>query len=178
MMRRWRLFPKYASLIMALVGGTLIASSAIGLYFSYRENQDNLAALQAENAQGAANRIEQYVLDIQQQLSWTALPPTDDAMGASAARRIEYLKLLRQVPAVTELTWLDREGKQQLRVSRVAMDDVGAGTDQSESASFLGAKGGKVHYGAVYFRQGSEPYMTISRPAGSGGGVTVAEVNL
>ena len=75
MKRRWRLFPKYAILIMALVGGTLIASGAVGLYFSYRENQDHLAALQAEKAQGAANRIEQYVLDIQQQLSWTALPP-------------------------------------------------------------------------------------------------------
>ncbi|MEO8653029.1 MAG: sensor histidine kinase [Ramlibacter sp.] len=177
MKRRWRLFPKYAILIMALVGGTLVASGAVGLYFSYRENQDNLAALQAEKAQGAANRIEQYVLDIQQQLSWTALPPTDDATGGSA-RRIEYLKLLRQVPAVTELTWLDPEGRQQLRVSRVAMDDVGAGTDQSQSAGFLGAKAGKVHYGTVYFRQGSEPYMTISRPAGIGGGVTVAEVNL
>ena len=58
MTRRWRLFPKYAILIMALVGGTLIASSAMGLYFSYRENQDHLAALQAEKAQGAANRID------------------------------------------------------------------------------------------------------------------------
>ena len=178
MMRRWRLFPKYATLIMALVGGTLVASGAVGLYFSYREKQGNLAALQAEKAQGAANRIEQYVLDIQQQLSWTALPPTDDALGASAARRIEYIKLLRQVPAVTELTWLGPDGRQQLRVSRVAMDDVGAGTDHSQSPSFLGARAGKVHYGAVYFRQGSEPYMTISRPAGIGGGVTVAEVNL
>ena len=177
MKRRWRLFPKYAILIMALVGGTLIASGAVGLYFSYRENQDHLAALQVEKAQGAANRIEQYVLDIQQQLSWTALPPSDDAIGALEARRFEYIKLMRQALAVTEVTWLDPQGKQQLRVSRVAMDDVGAGTDQSQSASFQEAKAGRTHYGAVYFRQGSEPYMTIARPAGSGG-VTVAEVNL
>ena len=33
-------------------------------------------------------------------------------------------------------------------------------------------------YGPVYFRKGTEPYMTIARPAGSGGGVTAAEVNL
>jgi signal transduction histidine kinase len=189
MKRRWRLFPKYASLIMALVGGTLIASSAIGLYFSYRENQDNLAALQAEKAQGAASRIEQYVLDIQQQLSWTALPPTDAATDTLQARRIEYLKLQRQVPAVTDITWLDPQGMQRLRVSRVAMDDVGAGTDRSQSASFVEANAGRTHYSAVYFRQGSEPYMTISRPAGSveteadgrrrsRDGVTVAEVNL
>ena len=73
---------------------------------------------------------------------------------------------MRQAPAVTEVTWLDPQGKQQLRVSRVAMDDVGAGTDQSQSASFQEAKAGRTHYGAVYFRQGSEPYMTIARPAG------------
>jgi signal transduction histidine kinase len=30
----------------------------------------------------------------------------------------------------------------------------------------------------VYFRKGTEPYMTIARPSGSGGGVTAAEVNL
>src|SRR5512140_222504 len=144
MMRRWRLFPKYATLIMALVGGTLIASSAIGLYFSYRENQDNRAALQAEKAQGAASRIEQYVLDIQQQLSWTALLPTDGAVDALEARRFEYIKLQRQAPAVTDVTWLDPQGKQRLRVSRVAMDDVGAGADQSQSASFLEAKAGKT----------------------------------
>jgi HAMP domain-containing protein len=35
-----------------------------------------------------------------------------------------------------------------------------------------------VYYGPVYFRKGTEPYMTIARPAGSGGGVTAAEVNL
>ena len=35
-----------------------------------------------------------------------------------------------------------------------------------------------VYYGPVYFRKGTEPYMTVSRPAGSGGGVTAAEVNL
>ncbi len=176
--RRWRLFPKYATLIIALVGGTLIASGAVGLYFSYQESQDHLAALQTEKAQGAANRIEQYVLEIQQQLSWTALPRMEAKGEPLEARRIEYLKLLRQAPAVTEVTWLDPEGKEQLRVSRLAMDALSGGADQSREASFRDAKAGKIHYGAVYFRKGTEPYMTISRPAGSGGGVTVAEVNL
>src|SRR5512140_98544 len=150
MTHRWRLFPKYAILIMALVGGTLIASSAMGLYFSYRENQDHLAALQAEKAQGAANRIEQFILDIQQQLSWTALLPTDGTIDPLEARRFEYIKLQRQAPAVTDVIWLDPQGKQRLRVSRVAMDDFGPGADQSQSTSFLEAKGGKTHYSAVY----------------------------
>jgi len=33
---RWRLFPKYATLIIALVAGVLLVSGAISIYFSYR----------------------------------------------------------------------------------------------------------------------------------------------
>ncbi len=178
MIVRWRLFPKYATLIIALVASMLVASGAVGLYFSYRENQDHLLALQQEKAEGAAARIEQYVQDIEHQLSWTALPRADSGADPLEARRIEYLKLLRQAPAITELVWVDDDGKEQMRVSRLAMDASSAGGDLATSAKFLEARGGKVHFSSVYFRKGTEPYMTMSRPAGSGGGVTVAEVNL
>jgi signal transduction histidine kinase len=175
--RRWRLFPKYALLIITLVGGMLIASGAIGIWFSYRETEAHLVALQEEKAQSAATRIEQYMLDIEHQLSWTALPHTDSGGDALEQRRIEYLKLLRQVPAITEVAWIDATGHEQLRVSRLAMDSLGSGTDLSREAKFREAAAGRVFYGPVYFRKDTEPYMTISRPAGSGG-VTAVEVNL
>ncbi|HEX7441674.1 MAG TPA: GAF domain-containing protein, partial [Caldimonas sp.] len=177
MIRRWRLFPKYALLIITLVGGMLIASGAIGIYFSYRETEAHLVALQAEKAQSAATRIEQYVLDIEHQLSWTALPRMDSGGDALEQRRIEHLKLLRQAPAITEVAWLDGAGREQLRQSRLAMDAIGSGTDLSQEPQFREAVAGRIYYGPVYFRKGTEPYMTISRPAGSGG-VTAAEVNL
>ncbi|HWH82041.1 MAG TPA: GAF domain-containing protein, partial [Burkholderiaceae bacterium] len=179
MTRRWRLFPKYALLIIGLVTLMLLASGAVGLYFSYRENQDHLVALQREKAQGAAARIEQYVADIEHQLSWTALPRIDGG-GSEAleARRIEYLKLLRQAPAITEVVWIDAAGREQLRVSRLAMDALGRAIDVSTEPAFVRAGSGRAYFGPVYFRKGTEPYMTIARPAGSGGGVTAAEVNL
>ena len=58
MTRRLRLFPKYALLIIALVGGMLLAASAVSLYFSWRETRQHLVDLQAEKAQSAATRIE------------------------------------------------------------------------------------------------------------------------
>ncbi|MEO7334991.1 MAG: ATP-binding protein [Caldimonas sp.] len=176
--RRWRLFPTYALLIIALVGGMLVASGAIGIYFSYRETEAHLVALQVEKAQSAATRIEQYVLDIEHEMSWTALPRTDAGADALEQRRFEYLKLQRQAPIITEVMWIDPQGREQLRVSRLAMDVVGGGTDLSKDPKFIEAAAGKVYYGPVYFRKGTEPYMTISRAAGSGGGVTAAEVNL
>ncbi|HWK82273.1 MAG TPA: cache domain-containing protein, partial [Caldimonas sp.] len=175
--RRWRLFPKYALLIITLVGGMLIASGAIGIWFSYGESVAHLVALQAEKAQSAATRIEQYMLDIEHQLSWTALPHTDSGGDALEQQRIEYLKLLRQVPAITEVAWIDATGREQLRVSRLAMDSLGSATDLSREPKFREGAAGRVYYGPVYFRKDTEPYMTISRPAGSGG-VTAVEVNL
>jgi len=174
---RWRLFPKYATLIIALVGGMLVASGSISLYFSYRENQEHLVALQREKAQAAAEGIGQYIFDIEHQLGWTALPQVSTGADAVEQRHFEYLKLLRQVPAITEVVWIDASGREQLKVSRLAMDVIGAGTDLSHDPKFVEVKSGKTWYGPVYFRKETEPYMTLSRPAGSGG-VTVAEVNL
>jgi signal transduction histidine kinase len=176
--RRWRLFPKYALLIIMLVGSMLIVSSGITIYFSYRENEAHLVALQNEKAQSAARRIEQYVLDIQHQLSWTTFPPMDSSGDAFEARRIEYIKLQKQAEQVTEVAWIDPSGREQLRISRLAIDSVSTDTDMSKEPKFLEASAGRLYYGPVYFRKGTEPYMTIARPAGSGGGVTAAEVNL
>ena len=180
---RWRLFPKFATLIIALVAGVLVASGTVSLYFSWREIQAHLVALQAEKALGAATRIEQYILDIEHQLGWTAFPRMDAAGDPVQQRRIEYLKLLRQVPAVTELVWVGPDGYERLRVSRLAMDSSSAGTDFSQEASFRAASSGKTWFGPVQFRKGTEPYMAVARPAGGGdgaegGGVTVADVNL
>ena len=177
MTRRWRLFPKYALLIITLVGSMLVASGAIGIYFSWRESKAHLDALQDEKARNAANRIEQYILDIEHQLSWTALPRADADGDALEQRRIEYLKLQRQAPAITEVVWIDPKGREQLRISRLAMDAIGSGTDLSGGQVPPRAKE-ETYYGPVYFRKGTEPYMTIAIPAGSGGGVTAAEVNL
>ena len=167
----WRLFPKYATLIIALVGGVLIVSGAVSLLFSWREISGHLVSLQAEKAQGAATRIEQYILDIEHQLGWTAFARMDAAADPVEQRRIEYLKLLRQVPAVTELVWIGPDGRERLRVSRLAMDAVAAGTDLSSDPAVTTAKSGKTYFGPVNFRKGTEPYMTIARPAGGDGGV-------
>jgi HAMP domain-containing protein len=175
---RWRLFPKYALLIIALVGGLLIASGATSIYFSWRETERNLVDLQAEKAQAAAARIEQYILDIEHQLGWTTLPALDEGSDPFEPRRTEYQKLFRLVPAITEVAWIDPNGREQVRISRVAVNVDGSNDDYSQAAKFKIAKGGSTYYGPVYFRKETEPYMTIARPAGLGGGVTAAEVNL
>jgi hypothetical protein len=155
MTRRWRLFPKYALLIITLVGSMLVASGAIGLYFSWRENKANLVALQDEKAQNAATRIEQYILDIEHQLSWTALPRADADGEPIEERRSEYLKWQRPAPASAGGVWFETQGREQLRISLTAMDAIGSGIDVSQEEKFRVASKNKTYYGPVYFRKGA-----------------------
>ena len=174
---RGRLFRKYLLLILTLVTGALLASGAISLYFSYQENKAALASLQHEKALAAASRIEQYIRQIEQQLAYAALPQLD--AGDVELRRIEFLKLLRQAPEVTDIAQLDAAGREQIAVSRLGMDIVDSGKDRSQEPAFRNAKRGKPWFGPVYFRKETEPYMTIAIRSGSDSGpVTIAEVNL
>ena len=174
---RSRLFRKYILLFVVLVGGTLLASGGVEIWFSYRENQLALARLQQEKALAAAARIELFIDEVTRQIGWTARAQWSSSVVDQ--RRIEYLQLLRQAPAVTEVAHLDAGGREELRVSRLAMDATGSRADFSGDPRFTEAKARKTWYSPVYFRKESEPYITVAI-AGTGRdtGVTVAEVNL
>ena len=176
-MHRGRLFRKYLLLILTLVTIALLASGAISVYFTYQETKSALASLQHEKALAAASRIEQYVRQIEQQLAYAALPQLD--ASDVELRRIEFLKLLRQVPDVTDIAQVDAAGHEQVAVSRLGMDSVASGKDRSNEPAFRNARRGQAWFGPVYFRKETEPYMTIAvRSGGDKAPVTIADVNL
>ncbi len=182
-MARRRLSHKYFVLFVTLVSGALLASGAQEIYFSYQESKAALVSVQREKAIGAATRIEQFVREIERQMGWTTHPQVVTGAAALEQRRIDDFRLLRQVPAITEISQLDARGREQLRVSRLAMDVVGSGTNFSDDPKFTEASTGRTYFSPVYFRKESEPYMTVAMPSGGGAAgapapVTVAEVNL
>jgi signal transduction histidine kinase len=174
---RSRLFIKYLALFVTVVVAALVANGAFEVWFSYQEHKASLIGIQRQEAQAAADKIEEFVTQIQSQLGWTTqLPWTDSTLDQ---RRFDALRLLRQVPAITELAQIDATGHEQLKVSRLTMDVVGSGIDYSDKPEFTQAVTNKVYYGPVYFRRESEPYMTLSL-AGTrrDTGVSIAQVNL
>jgi signal transduction histidine kinase/CheY-like chemotaxis protein len=176
---RGRLFGKYVVVFLLLVGGVLLVSSAVDLYFSYQETKAALVRIEREQAVAAAARIEQLVQDIERQLRWTTQAVFNDPAAAREQREIDYLRLLRNIPAITEIGHLDASGKERLRVSRLTLDAVDSQEDFSKEPKFVEARAGKTYFSPVYFRNESEPYMTVALPAGEYGvEVTVAEVNL
>src|SRR5450631_924469 len=174
---RSRLFTKYVALFVAVVGIALLSNGIFEVFFYYREHKAALIRIQHEQAEAAAAKIGQFVKEIESQLGWTTQLPW--SAGSLENRRFDALRLLKQVPAITELAQLDSTGKERLRVSRLAMDVVDSGLDLSKDPKFTEAVAHKVYYGPVYFRRESEPYMTIAL-AGTrkDAGVSIAEVNL
>ncbi len=173
------LFSKYFAFIGLLVSAGLVASGAVGLYFSYQETRNSLVSLQREKALTAAVRIEQFLRDIESQLGWTSLTFVTPGQSAMEGRRLDFIKVLRQLPAVTEVRHLDGAGREQLKVSRLELDTFGGGIDYSASPRFIEARKGKAWFGPVEFRKETEPYMPIAIPeARDRPGATVVEVNL
>jgi signal transduction histidine kinase/CheY-like chemotaxis protein/HAMP domain-containing protein len=174
---RRRLFTKYVSLFVAVVCVALLSNGIFDVVFYYQEHKASLIRIQREQAEAAAAKIGQFIKEIESQLGWTTQLPW--SAGSIEQRRFDALRLLRQVPAITELSQVDATGKERLRVSRLAMDVVGSSADFSNDPKFTEAVKNKVYYGPVYFRRESEPYMTLAI-AGTrrDAGVSIAEVNL
>ena len=127
---RGRLFRKYVLLFIGLVSLVLLINSALDFWFTYDENKAALFRVQQEKAASAARRIEGFVEEIERQLGWTTAPQWTAA--PLEQRRLDFARLLRQVPPITELIQLDETGREQLKASRVTLEAVASEKDYSQ----------------------------------------------
>jgi len=180
--RRERLVRDYFLISVVLIGGGLITSGLIEIYFRYHESRDQLALQQKEIAAGAAFKIEHFVQEIHNVLKGATKSRDIAPKGLTSDFRFELEKLLLIAPAVTEAVALNEEGSIQVQASRLRTVLPDAKKNLSPAAAFKYARQGKSFFGPVYFVRGSEPYMTIAVPierfAGDVIGVLQAEVNL
>ncbi|KQO56447.1 ATPase [Methylobacterium sp. Leaf86] len=165
---------------MALVGLVtlvLFINGGVNLWLNYEEAKRNAVQVQDEKAQAAAERVNEFISEIENQIGWTTR--AEWRRVPLLQQSYDFIRLLRQAPAITEVSYLDPAGKEQLKVSRLEPDQIGSGMDFSGEPRFRQAVAEKVWFGPVYFRRGSEPYMTVGiAHSGRNPGVTIAEVNL
>jgi signal transduction histidine kinase len=180
--RRGRLVRDYFLISVVLIGGGLITSGVVEIYYRYHESRDQLGLLQKEVAAGAAFKIEHFVQEIHNILKGATKSRDIAPKGLTVDFRFELEKLLLIAPAVTEAIALNQDGVIQVQASRLRTVLPDAKKDLSTAAAFKEAKAGKSYFGKVYFVRGSEPYITIAVPierfAGDVIGVLQAEVNL
>ena len=174
---RGRLFTKYVALFVAVVCVALLTNASLEIWFFYQEHKTSLIRIQHEQAEAASGKIGQFIKEIEAQLGWTTQLPWIES--TLEQRRVDAVRLLRQVPAITELAQIDPSGTERLRVSRLATTVIDTHIDASKDPKFLEAIARGTYYGPIYLRSESEPYMTLALAGDRrDAGVTVAEVNL
>ena len=177
MKRTLSLAQRLALAFLGLVAAVLVVNGSISMWFAYREATEAAVRVEQEKADAAAERVGQFIAELEQQIGWTTR--ADWARVPIEQRRYDFIRLLRQAPAITEALFVDGQGREQLRLSRLEPDVLDSGADLSADARFRGTREGRVWYGPVTFRRGSEPYMALAMAhAGRNPGATIAEVNL
>ena len=174
---RLSLAQKLAVAFLGLVTAVLLVNGAIDMWLNWRDARAQAVRVQQEKADAAAERVGEFVVEIEQQLGWTTRP--EWALVNLEQRRYDFIRLLRQAPAITEIVHVDGQGREQLKRSRLEPEQVGSNADWSKDERFVATMRDKIYYGPVSFRRGSEPYMTIGiAHGGRNPGATIADVNL
>src|ERR1700730_11507330 len=167
------LFAKYVVSLVGLVVFVLAVNGAMETWISYRATKTTLTDAMSEKAEATSKRIEQSIAELERQISWV----TRASVVSLEQRPSDYPQLLNQVSAVSELSQLNGQGREQLRLSRTAIS-VGSNMDFSRDGRFTETVSRGLSYQPAYFTN-SRPYMTIAvAHSGFNAGVTVAEIDL
>ena len=112
---RGGLFLKYVAMFVAIVSLALAINGASDIWFSYHEQQNLLFRIQREQAKSAADKIEQFLNEIMAGFAWeTRLSLSDSTLDEW---QFDAVRVMRQVPALTEIVQLDATGQEQYRMS-------------------------------------------------------------
>jgi signal transduction histidine kinase len=180
--RRSRLVRHYFVISVILIGGGLITSGLLEIYFRYRESHENLTLLQQEVAAAAAFKVEQFIQQIEAALRTATKSPEIARKGISEEFQSELTRLLSVTPAIEEVVALDLAGRIRLQASRFRAILPEYKEEMPPQTAFETAKKGRSFIGPVYFARGSEPYNSIAVPierfAGDLMGILWAKVNL
>ena len=168
------LFAKYVISLVGLVVFVLAVNGVMETWISYRGTKTTLTDAMGEKAEGTARRIEQSVAELERQISWVTRAYSDTLEKHHA----DYVQLLNQVPAVSQLSWIDGSGREQLRLSRTKISVGGSRTDFSRDPRFIETLSKSVSYAPAYF-DGTLPLMSIAvSHSGFNAGITLAEIDL
>jgi signal transduction histidine kinase/ActR/RegA family two-component response regulator len=175
-----RLFRRYTLYISLLVSLGVLTSGGLGAWFAYREGRDLIDQVQRVMARSAAQRIEQFIDTVEQQMKGAAVSGRATASGVRDAQYLELLRLLRIAPSISNAAWLDAEGREQVRVSRLEPDRLGSGISHSGDASVRQVLAGEAFgRGSLTLHHDSEPHLGLAmRGERLDDGLILVEVNL
>src|SRR5215211_493624 len=114
------LFAKYVAALVGLVVFVLAVNGAIETWITYRGIKSSVSDGMSEKAEATAKRIQQSLSDLERQISWVTRASATKITAAATLEqhREDYALLLRQVPQVSQLSFLNGQSREQLRMTR------------------------------------------------------------
>ena len=165
----WRgsLFRKYVLTLVSLVALVLSINAGVETWILYRQTRANVIHAQTDYAAAAVAAMQAALSEIEREVSWV----TRASAVTLAQHRDDYDLLLRQVPGVLAVAFLDGAGREQVRARR-------GGARAADPTPEVAAAGAAAGFGKPYFI-GNEPYAPLAiRHSGANAGVTIAQVSL
>ena len=180
---RGGLFAKYVFALVGLVVFVLAINGAMETWISYRATRTSLTDGMSEKAEATAKRIEQSMAEMERQINWVTRASATkldsagrlDSTATIENHRADYAQLLNTAPSVSQLSFISAQGREQLRLSRLAVS-YGSNVDFSRDVKFTETLNRGTSLAPAYFRDQS-PFISIAF-SHSGYGVTVAEIDL
>jgi signal transduction histidine kinase len=165
--------------VVTLVAAAVISVGLTELYFTSHDTKKAVTRVEQDKASSAALSIEQLVTELVHELDAVAQPTVAKGRAGLRERQQDFQGLLDHEARISELTYLDASGKEQVRTSTLEIDRIGSGINRSTTAAFLRARSGRPYFGRVTFQRGSQPHIRISvAETTPRGGVVVADVDL
>jgi signal transduction histidine kinase/CheY-like chemotaxis protein len=166
-------------LVSLLLCGVLLAGAGIEARLAYLDSIEAAERAQRLEARAAGDRISQYLGTIESQIRDAATLAWGSGALSTADLQEEFHRVMKLVPAISEMRNIDSRGRERLYVSRTDKDRVDSRSYVSEDI-VKRAQMAPVVYGPVTFHEGARPFASIAvresdhRPSG----VSIAELDL
>jgi adenylate cyclase len=171
------LFVKYFVTLLIAVVAPLLLGAVSEAWFGYRGQRAALNELLQSESRSATERIQTFIDGIPDQLGWVVQLPW--MAGDEERHRIDALRVLRQVPAISSMTLVDEMDRERVFISRQDENRIGLGASMASDPAVKGAHTSKVWFGPVRYERDSEPYMTVAVAGNrAAAGIAVADINL
>jgi hypothetical protein len=132
-----------------LLGGTLVLTTTASFIYTQRQIAQSTAALQTEVATLSARHIQTYMLRKTERLNDAANNMALHAMGSDEQKLLAQL-LLKNDRSFQEITVLDNEGRERVKISERQIYLAPDLSDRRGSPEYLTAIRGTHYTSAVY----------------------------
>jgi signal transduction histidine kinase/ActR/RegA family two-component response regulator len=174
---RKRLFRRYFAFIGGGISVVLLLAIAVDTPISYRSTLDRVGDVQAAEAQSAATRVDEFLRSVENALRESASIPWESRAFHPADGRAEQYRLMKLIPSLDSIQWVDAEGRVTQYVSRRELDRPPGAAFRNRDLLARAERDGAA-LGEVEFRSGIEPVVALAVHVPRARRHAVAELNL